>query len=95
MPTSHGTPAGMLVRALHTWQPSAEERGPHACLPMRKGDVIRVVARSDGGWYDGVRAGRRGWLPGNWVEEVVAAEAGARAAAGGRGVRPRAVVARL
>jgi hypothetical protein len=91
MSTSHGTPTGLLVRALHAWQPSAEERAANQCLPLRKGDLVRVVARSDGGWYDGVRAGRRGWLPGNWVEEVVAGGAsGPRAA-----VRPRAVVARL
>jgi hypothetical protein len=88
---SSGTPTGILVRALHTWTPSADEQRAHQCLPMRKGDVIRVVARSERGWYDGVRAGKRGWLPGNWVEEVVAA---ARAEAG-RGVRPRASVARL
>jgi hypothetical protein len=92
MSSSYGTPAGMLVRALHTWQPAADEQ--RTCLPMRKGDVIRVVARSDGGWFDGVRAGRRGWLPGNWVEEVVAAGGGSTAE-GGRGVRPRAVFARL
>jgi hypothetical protein len=85
------TPAHILVRALHTWNHSPADQ-PQQCLSIRKGDLVRVVAQSGAGWYDGVRAGRRGWLPSSWVEEVVVASPRAGAAGG---VRPRAVVARL
>ncbi|KAF8593540.1 the Sh3 domain of Betapix in complex with A high affinity peptide from Pak2, partial [Ceratobasidium sp. AG-I] len=40
-------------------------------LPLSRGDIIEVLAKSEGGWWDGLvtkeHGYERGWFPGNYV----------------------------
>jgi len=54
---------GMRVRALHKFEPTAEED-----LGFEKGDIITIVGRDIGAdWWDGQLNGRTGIIPSNFV----------------------------
>ena len=43
-------------------------------LPLRKGDVVSVLERREGGWWQGVCGGRVGWFPASYVKTAPARE---------------------
>lgn len=38
-------------------------------LCFKKGDVITVTQREDGGWWEGTHGEMTGWFPSNYVKE--------------------------
>src|SRR5947207_94245 len=53
----------LRVRALFDWDADDD-----TCLPIRRGQIIRVLNKLDSGWWDGVidATGDRGWFPFNF-----------------------------
>ena len=39
-------------------------------MKFKKGDIITVTQKEDGGWWEGTLDGRTGWFPSNYVEEL-------------------------
>ena len=39
-------------------------------LKFKKGDIITITQKEDGGWWEGTLDGRTGWFPSNYVEEL-------------------------
>ena len=37
-------------------------------LPLRKGEVVSVLEKREGGWWQGVCGGRVGWFPASYVK---------------------------
>lgn len=37
-------------------------------LSFREGGQVQVITRRESGWYDGVINGKRGWIPGNYLD---------------------------
>ncbi|BGP20078.1 hypothetical protein JCM10213_002672 [Rhodosporidiobolus nylandii] len=60
-PASPTSPAGFLVRALHSFSPSTLSTGAdgdggqqaNSCLSFEAGDVIRCLNQDESGWWDG------------------------------------------
>ena len=48
-------------------------------LKFKKGDLITITQKEEGGWWEGTLDGRTGWFPSNYVEETAG---GAREEAG-------------
>lgn len=38
-------------------------------LCFKKGDIITVTQREDGGWWEGTLSDKTGWFPSNYVKE--------------------------
>jgi len=38
-------------------------------LSFSEGDVIEIIRKDPGGWWEGEMNGKRGWIPANYVEE--------------------------
>lgn len=38
-------------------------------LRFKKGDIITVTQREDGGWWEGTLGDKTGWFPSNYVKE--------------------------
>jgi len=59
------TPSKPKCRALFTHQgQSATE------LSFQAGDIIEVLKKDPGGWWEGELNGKRGWVPHNYVQEL-------------------------
>jgi len=39
-------------------------------LKFKKGDIITITQKEDGGWWEGTLDGKTGWFPSNYVEEI-------------------------
>lgn len=39
-------------------------------LNFKKGDVITLTQKEEGGWWEGTLDGKTGWFPSNYVKEV-------------------------
>ena len=39
-------------------------------LKFKKGDIITITQKEDGGWWEGTLDGRTGWFPSNYVEDL-------------------------
>lgn len=39
-------------------------------LKFKKGDIITITQKEDGGWWEGTLDGKTGWFPSNYVEEL-------------------------
>jgi len=39
-------------------------------LSFREDDIIGIVTRDSGGWWEGELNGKRGWIPANYVQEL-------------------------
>lgn len=39
-------------------------------LKFKKGDLITITQKEDGGWWEGTLDGKTGWFPSNYVEEI-------------------------
>ena len=58
-----------FVRCVHDYTPPEDRRQQE--LEMKVGDIVAVINRS-GEWIQGrMRDGRFGWIPGNFVQDVV------------------------
>ena len=51
-------------------------------LKFKKGDIITITQREDGGWWEGTLDGKTGWFPSNYVEEITKHETKAPAMTG-------------
>lgn len=40
-------------------------------LKFKKGDIITITQKEDGGWWEGTLDGKTGWFPSNYVEELL------------------------
>jgi Rho guanine nucleotide exchange factor 7 len=38
-------------------------------LCFKKGDIITITQREDGGWWEGTIGDKTGWFPSNYVKE--------------------------
>ncbi|GFN86286.1 growth factor receptor-bound protein 2 [Plakobranchus ocellatus] len=54
-----------LYEAVYDFQPANDEE-----VELRRGDVIRLVCRSDENWWEGEVRGRTGFFPRNYVRRV-------------------------
>ena len=43
-------------------------------MKFKKGDIITITQKEDGGWWEGTLDGKTGWFPSNYVEEISAKE---------------------
>lgn len=58
-------PAVPRCQAMHSYEArSANELG------FQPGDIITIVTKDPGGWWEGELNGQRGWLPSNFVQEI-------------------------
>jgi len=55
----------LLVRALFKFKGTNNDE-----LKFKKGDIITITQKEDGGWWEGTLDGRTGWFPTNYVEEL-------------------------
>ena len=39
-------------------------------MKFKKGDIITITQKEDGGWWEGTLDGKTGWFPSNYVEEL-------------------------
>ena len=42
-------------------------------MKFKKGDIITITQKEDGGWWEGTLDGKTGWFPSNYVEELSSA----------------------
>jgi len=54
-----------LVRAVFKFKGTNNDE-----LKFKKGDIITITQKEDGGWWEGTLDGKTGWFPSNYVEEL-------------------------
>jgi len=54
-----------LVKAVYKFKGTNNDE-----LKFKKGDVITVTQKEEGGWWEGTLDARTGWFPSNYVEEL-------------------------
>lgn len=55
----------MKVRAVFKFKGTNNDE-----LKFKKGDIITITQKEEGGWWEGTLDGRTGWFPSNYVEEI-------------------------
>jgi len=55
----------VLVRAVFKFKGTNNDE-----LKFKKGDIITITQKEDGGWWEGTLDGKTGWFPSNYVEEL-------------------------
>ena len=70
----------LLQREEQRWgtSESIRSRGPVDCnvtffpiqLNFKKGDVITITQKLEGGWWEGTLEGKTGWFPSNYVKDA-------------------------
>lgn len=55
----------MLVRAVFKFKGTNNDE-----LKFKKGDIITITQKEDGGWWEGTLDGKTGWFPSNYVEDM-------------------------
>merc|ERR1712055_574801 len=55
----------VLVRAVFKFKGTNNDQ-----LKFKKGDIITITQKEDGGWWEGTLDGKTGWFPSNYVEEL-------------------------
>eukprot|EP00126_Sphaerothecum_destruens_P011472 Sdes_comp20914_c0_seq2m18252 len=55
---------GVQMKAIYDYQGSTEDE-----LSFLEGDIILVVDRTEGGWWEGYCSGKHGWFPSAYVSE--------------------------
>uniref|UniRef100_A0A8D8TQA5 Rho guanine nucleotide exchange factor 7 n=1 Tax=Cacopsylla melanoneura TaxID=428564 RepID=A0A8D8TQA5_9HEMI len=58
------TPEPLLVQAIYSFKGKNNDE-----LCFKKGDVIVVTQKEDGGWWEGTFNEKTGWFPSNYVQE--------------------------
>jgi len=64
----------IIVKAVYKFKGTNNDE-----LKFKKGDLITITQKEEGGWWEGTLDGRTGWFPSNYVEETAG---GAREEAG-------------
>lgn len=59
----------MYVRALYNYEADYD-----TSLSFHEGDIIRVITQLEGGWWDGVFNGVRGWFPSAYCQTITGPE---------------------
>ncbi|TPX35592.1 hypothetical protein SmJEL517_g02105 [Synchytrium microbalum] len=54
-----------IVEAIYDYE-SADD----SCLSFKRGEILRVYAKDNSGWWDGVGNEKRGWFPSNFVTSI-------------------------
>eukprot|EP00092_Neocalanus_flemingeri_P002012 GFUD01002145.1.p1 GENE.GFUD01002145.1~~GFUD01002145.1.p1 ORF type:complete len:1062 (+),score=232.76 GFUD01002145.1:94-3279(+) len=55
----------MLVKSVYKFKGTNNDE-----LKFKKGDIITITQKEDGGWWEGTLDGKTGWFPSNYVEEL-------------------------
>jgi len=55
----------LLVKAVFKFKGTNNDE-----LKFKKGDIITITQKEDGGWWEGTLDGKTGWFPSNYVEEL-------------------------
>ncbi len=63
--TNGGASAATVVKAVYSFKGSHNDE-----LNFRKGAIITLTQKEDGGWWEGTLDGKTGWFPSNYVKEV-------------------------
>jgi len=53
-----------MAKALYNYQGATQDE-----LSFGEGDMIAIIKKDPGGWWEGELKGRRGWIPANYVQE--------------------------
>ncbi|XP_046987789.1 rho guanine nucleotide exchange factor 7 isoform X3 [Schistocerca americana] len=61
-----------LVQAVYSFKGKNNDE-----LCFKKGDIITVTQREEGGWWEGTLGEKTGWFPSNYVKEYTPLESGA------------------
>jgi len=56
-------PARPTVKALYDYEASSNDE-----LTFHEGDMITIIQKDNGGWWEGELRGKRGWIPANYVQ---------------------------
>lgn len=57
-------PSRPMARALYPYTGATAEE-----LSFQEGDMIAILKKDPGGWWEGELRGKRGWIPANYVQE--------------------------
>jgi len=63
-PTAPAQPAKPVARALYPYTGQTAEE-----LSFQENDMITILKKDPGGWWEGELKGKRGWIPANYVQE--------------------------
>ena len=55
----------MKLKAIYSFKGSNNDE-----LNFKKGAVITLTQKEDGGWWEGTLDGKTGWFPSNYVKEI-------------------------
>ena len=64
LPQAGGAPNRPKCKALYPYQGASQQE-----LSFNVNDVIFILKKDPGGWWEGELNGRRGWIPANYVQE--------------------------
>ncbi|KAK4704747.1 hypothetical protein P7C70_g1463, partial [Phenoliferia sp. Uapishka_3] len=64
-PATAAPPLASKARALYDFETESPDE-----LPMRKGDVVKIIGRTWPTWWEGELRGRRGIFPTSYIEEI-------------------------
>jgi len=64
-PVQPPQPDKPMAKALYNYQGATQDE-----LSFREGDMIAILKKDPGGWWEGELKGRRGWIPANYVQEI-------------------------
>ncbi|GAM17836.1 hypothetical protein SAMD00019534_010110 [Acytostelium subglobosum LB1] len=56
-------PQKPTVRALYDYDAASQDE-----LSFKEGDVIAIIQKDNGGWWEGELRGKKGWIPANYVQ---------------------------
>jgi len=65
LPQANAGPRKPSCKALYDYSAGSQSE-----LSFRAGDIITVLRKDPGGWWEGELQGRRGWIPANYVQEM-------------------------
>lgn len=52
----------------HSWSYTCDI--PFFQLNFKKGDIITITQKEEGGWWEGTLDGKTGWFPSNYVKDI-------------------------
>lgn len=64
-PPQPAAPAKPMAKALYDYQGATTDE-----LSFREGEMITILKKDPGGWWEGELNGKRGWMPANYLQEM-------------------------
>jgi len=64
-PKPQPPPSKPMAKALYPYTGATPEE-----LSFQEGDMLTILKKDPGGWWEGELRGKRGWLPANYVQEI-------------------------